>query len=75
MTVARAEPQPGLQDLPGRFTRFWRSISGQETPLEALPGGIRLAVLTSPFIVRWASWLIALLIVVLADLPDENTRF
>ena len=67
--------QPLHEDLPGARPRIPRSIWRQQTSLEALPGGVRLAFLTSPFIVRWASWLIALLIVVLADLPPENTRF
>ena len=74
MAVAESQ-QPLHEDLPARVARIPRSIWRQQTSLEALPGGIRLAFLTSPFIVRWASWLIALLIVVLADLPAENTRF
>ena len=75
MAVAQTQQQTPLEDLPARVARIRRSIWRQQTSLEALPGGIRLAVLTSPFIVRWATWLIALLIVVLADLPEENTRF
>lgn len=43
--------------------------------LATLPGGIRLAVFTSPFIVRWAAWLVALLIVLVAGIPDTNLRF
>jgi signal transduction histidine kinase len=74
MTVAQPQ-QPTLEDLPARVTSFPRSIWRRQTSFEALPGGIRLAVLTSPFIVRWATWLIALLVVVLADLPPENERF
>jgi hypothetical protein len=72
MTVA--EPQPAYEDFPARVAQF-RGAWRRQTSLEALPGGIRLAVLTSPFIVRWATWLIALLVVALADLPKINTRF
>jgi|CXWL01.1.fsa_nt_gi signal transduction histidine kinase len=85
MTVA--QPQPTLDDFSEtkseiprpagrpRVADIPRSIWRRQTSFEALPGGIRLAVLTSPFIVRWATWLIALLVVVLADLPFENERF
>jgi signal transduction histidine kinase len=52
---------------------FWRRRA--DTSLATLPGGIRLAVLTSPFIVRWAAWLVAVLIIFIADEPDVNTRF
>ncbi|MBI5288834.1 MAG: sensor histidine kinase [Chloroflexi bacterium] len=75
MTVAQTQQQTGLEDLPARVAKIPRSIWRRQTSFEALPGGIRLAVLTSPFIVRWATWLIALLVVALADLPDENIRF
>ena len=77
MTVAQTQQpkrQPQADDLPARVAQF-RSAWRRQTSLEALPGGIRLAVLTSPFIVRWATWLIALLVVALADLPEINTRF
>lgn len=75
MTVADTQrQQPALDDIPARVAQF-RSAWRRQTTFEALPGGIRLAVLTSPFIVRWATWLIALLVVALADLPDINTRF
>ncbi|HYM16001.1 MAG TPA: sensor histidine kinase [Dehalococcoidia bacterium] len=53
---------------------FWRR-GRADTSLETLPGGIRLAVLTSPFIVRWAAWLVAVLIVVIANEPRVNVRF
>ena len=53
---------------------LWRRRAA-DTSLATLPGGIRLAVLTSPFIVRWASWAVALLIVVFADLDRHNGRF
>ncbi len=52
---------------------FWRRHG--DTSLATLPGGIRLAVLTSPFIVRWAAWLVAVLIVFVADVPEVNRRF
>ncbi|HLB23335.1 MAG TPA: sensor histidine kinase [Dehalococcoidia bacterium] len=75
MTVAQTQQPAGLDDLPARVAKIPQSIWRRQTSFEALPGGIRLAVLTSPFIVRWATWLIALLVVALADLPTENTRF
>ena len=52
---------------------FWRRHG--DTSLATLPGGIRLAVLTSPFIVRWAAWLVAMLIVFVSDLPAWNRQF
>lgn len=52
---------------------FWRRRG--DTSLATLPGGIRLAVLTSPFIVRWAAWAVAVLIVFIADVPEANRRF
>ncbi|MEX2246589.1 MAG: sensor histidine kinase [Dehalococcoidia bacterium] len=51
---------------------FWQRRA--DPSLATLPGGIRLAVFTSPFIVRWAAWLVAVLIVAFAGLPDENMR-
>jgi len=75
MTVAQTQQQKGLEDLPARVAKIPGSIWRRQTSFEALPGGIRLAVLTSPFIVRWATWLIALLVVALADLPNDNIRF
>lgn len=53
---------------------IWRRRAGDES-LATLPGGIRLAVLTSPFIVRWSAWLVALLIVLIADPAEHNSRF
>ena len=53
---------------------LWRRRAA-DTSLATLPGGIRLALLTSPYIVRWAAWAVALMIVVIADLPHENSRF
>jgi signal transduction histidine kinase len=53
---------------------LWRRRAA-DTSLSTLPGGIRLALLTSPYIVRWASWSVALLIVALADLDRHNGRF
>jgi signal transduction histidine kinase len=40
-----------------------------------LPGGIRMAVLTSPFIVRWAAWLVAVMIIFLSSVPKYTQRF
>jgi signal transduction histidine kinase len=53
---------------------IWRRRAA-DTSLSTLPGGIRLALLTSPYIVRWGSWSVALLIVALADLDHNNNRF
>jgi crotonobetainyl-CoA:carnitine CoA-transferase CaiB-like acyl-CoA transferase/signal transduction histidine kinase len=75
MTVAQTQQATGLEDLPARVAKIPRSIWRRQTSFDALSGGIRLAVLTSPFIVRWATWLIALLVVALAELPGENTTF
>ncbi len=52
---------------------FWRRHG--DMSLATLPGGVRLAVLTSPFIVRWAAWLVAVLIVFIADVPEANRHF
>lgn len=52
---------------------FWRRHG--DTSLATLPGGIRLAVLTSPFIVRWAAWLVAMLIVFVSNLPGWNRHY
>ena len=52
---------------------FWRRRA--DTSLATLPGGIRLAVLTSPFIARWAAWLVAMLIIFVADVPRVNRQF
>jgi signal transduction histidine kinase len=52
---------------------FWQRRG--DASLATLRGPIRLALFTSPFIVRWAAWLVALLIVLVADLPDHNVRF
>ncbi|MBF6601264.1 MAG: sensor histidine kinase [Dehalococcoidia bacterium] len=43
--------------------------------LSSLSGPIRLAVFTSPFIVRWATWLVALLVVLVTSIPRENRAF
>ncbi len=46
-----------------------------DASLATLSGGIRLAVFTSPFIVRWAAWLVALLVVLVTNIPHVNHRF
>jgi signal transduction histidine kinase len=51
---------------------FWRR---RDTQLATLPGGIRIAVLTSPFIVRWAAWMVAALILFVADVPEVNRHY
>ncbi|MBI2724083.1 MAG: sensor histidine kinase [Chloroflexi bacterium] len=52
---------------------FWRRHG--DTSLARLPGGIRIAVLTSPFAIRWATWGIAGLILLVADLPRVNRQY
>ncbi len=63
-----------LEDIRTRVAALpsiWRRRAG-DASLATLPGGIRLAVLTSPFIVRWAAWGVALLIVLVADPAPHN---
>ena len=58
----------GLEHARAAMPRsMWRRRA--DTTLAPLPGGIRMAVLTSPFIVRWAAWLVAVLIIFVADVP------
>lgn len=65
-----------IEDLSTRVATLPRSMwRRRDTALATLPGGIRLAVLTSPFIVRWAAWLVALLILLFADISPVNERF
>ena len=66
-----------LEDLSTRVATLPRSMWRRraDTTMAPLPGGIRMAVLTSPFIVRWAAWGVALLIYLVADLPHANERF
>ena len=52
---------------------MWRRRA--DTTMAPLPGGIRLAVLTSPFIVRWAAWLVAVLIILVSEVPRYTQRF
>lgn len=71
------QPEGALEEIRTRVAALpslWSRRAGFDS-LDALPGGTRIAVLTSPFIVRWATWGIALLVVLVADLPKENTRF
>ncbi|HZP56915.1 MAG TPA: sensor histidine kinase [Dehalococcoidia bacterium] len=72
---ARAETP--LEELRSRAAALPRSIWRRrgDTSLQTLPGGIRLALFTSPFIVRWAAWLVALLIVAFTNVPHANERF
>lgn len=75
MEIIGAEhPLEEIRTRVAALPSLWRRRAGDES-LATLPGGVRLAVLTSPFIVRWAAWLVALLIVVVAELPHGNTRF
>ncbi len=68
---------PSLDDLRARATAIPRSIWRRraDTSLSTLSGGIRLAVFTSPFIVRWAAWGIAFLVLLITKVPDENRQF
>ncbi|HEY7802439.1 MAG TPA: histidine kinase [Dehalococcoidia bacterium] len=61
---ARAAPLP---------RSIWRRRG--DASLTSLSGPIRLAVFTSPFIVRWAAWLVALLVVLLTTIPHDNRVF
>jgi signal transduction histidine kinase len=72
--IASEHPLEEIRTRVASLPTFWRRRPS-DASYETLPGGIRLAVFTSPFIVRWATWFIALLVVLLADLPDVNTRF
>jgi len=72
--IASEHPLEEIRTRVAALPTFWRRRPS-DASYETLPGGIRLAVFTSPFIVRWATWFIALLVVLLADLPDVNTRF
>lgn len=75
MEIIGAEhPLEEIRTRVAALPSLWRRRAGDES-LATLPGGIRLAVLTSPFIVRWAAWFVALLIVVVAELPHGNTRY
>lgn len=75
MEIISAEhPLEEIRTRVAALPSLWRRRAGDES-LASLPGGIRMAVLTSPFIVRWAAWLVALLIVVVAELPHGNTRY
>jgi signal transduction histidine kinase len=75
MVIQAAEsPLEEIRTRVAALPSLWRRRAS-DASLATLPGGIRLAVFTSPFIVRWATWLIALLVVVVADLPRVNTRF
>src|SRR5438874_6159501 len=64
-------------DLRTRATALPRSIWRRrgDASLSTLSGGIRLAVFTSPFIVRWAAWSVALLILLITNVPHENHVF
>jgi signal transduction histidine kinase len=72
--IGAERPLEEIRTRVAALPSLWRRRAGFDS-LETLPGGIRLAVFTSPFIVRWATWLIALLVVLVADLPSHNTRF
>ncbi len=75
MDIIGAErPLEEIRTRVGALPSVWRRRAGDES-LATLPGGIRLAVLTSPFIVRWASWVVALLIYLVANPTGANVRF
>ena len=66
-----------IEDLSTRVATLPRSMWRRraDTTLAPLPGGIRMAVLTSPFIVRWAAWLVAVLIIFVSEVPHYTQRF
>src|SRR2546430_17471628 len=68
-------PAPA-EDLRSRAVALPRSMWRRgDASLSTLSGGIRLAVFTSPFIVRWAAWSVALLILLITNVPHENHVF
>lgn len=66
-----------VEDLATRVATLPRSMWRRpaDTRLSPLPGGIRLAVLTSPFVTRWAAWLVAAIIILVSTLPHHAERF
>jgi signal transduction histidine kinase len=75
MDIIGAErPLEDIRTRVAALPSLWRRRAA-DTSLATLPGGIRLALLTSPYIVRWASWAVALMIVGIADLDRDNDRF
>jgi signal transduction histidine kinase len=75
MDIISAErPLEEIRTRVAALPSLWRRRAA-DTSLATLPGGIRLALLTSPYIVRWASWSVALMIVAIADLGRDNSRF
>jgi signal transduction histidine kinase len=75
MTMANIEAS--IEDLSTRVATLPRSMwrRNADTTLSTLPGGIRLAVLTSPFIVRWVAWMVAALIIFISNVPAHGQRF
>ena len=74
MQAAGEGPLDDIRTRVASMPSMWRRRAS-DASLATLPGGIRLAVLTSPFIVRWASWFVALLIVLIADPGGANDQF
>jgi signal transduction histidine kinase len=75
MEIIGAErPLEEIRTRVAALPSLWRRRAGDES-LATLPGGIRLAVLTSPFIVRWAAWGVALLIILVAEPSHANERY
>lgn len=72
-----ARIEASIEDFSTRVATLPRSLWRRhgDTSLATLSGGIRMAVLTSPFIVRWAAWLVALLIILISDVPHYTQRF
>lgn len=66
-----------IDDLSTRVATLPRSMWRRraDTTMAPLPGGIRMAVLTSPFIVRWAAWLVAVLIIFVSAVPRYTQTF
>jgi signal transduction histidine kinase len=66
-----------MDDLSTRVATLPRSMWRRraDTTMAPLPGGIRMAVLTSPFVVRWAAWFVAVLIILVSNVPDYTQRF
>ncbi len=72
--IGSERPLEEIRTRVAALPSLWRRRAA-DTSLATLPGGIRLALLTSPYIVRWAAWAVALMIVGIADLDHDNERF
>src|ERR1041385_304378 len=77
LQCSMARIEASIEDFSTRVATLPRSLWRRhgDTSLATLSGGIRMAVLTSPFIVRWAAWAVAVLIIAISDVPHYTQRF